>query len=196
LCDRFGFWEIAAKLSKFCPSIDFKEGEAEDADARGRISVFEEKPNQHFHVIAISQSKITQLSTDFGRLVGKVSALRSDLAGDETLSEEISPLEAQIGQNLKDSVAESLSTDVTELRKEVLTHKVQIAAMLRIVTLSQNQPPLPSPCVPLLDFRIISEIRAIFAEFRKEHFSLPGRGSRDGFKVQESPRRCEVHPSF
>jgi hypothetical protein len=59
--------------------MDFKEGEAEDANARGRIGFLEEKSNQHDHDIAMLQTEVTQLSTDFGRLVGEVSALRSAL---------------------------------------------------------------------------------------------------------------------
>jgi hypothetical protein len=39
LCDEFGFSELAAKLSDFRPSMDFKETETEtevkDADAYG-----------------------------------------------------------------------------------------------------------------------------------------------------------------
>jgi hypothetical protein len=79
LCDEFGFTELAAKLSEFRPSMDFKEPEAEDADPRGRIAFLEEKLNQHDHDIAILQTEVRQLSTDFGCLVGEVSALRSAL---------------------------------------------------------------------------------------------------------------------
>jgi hypothetical protein len=57
--------------------MDFKEAEAEDADARGRIAALEKKEHQHSHDIATLQDKVTQLSTDFERLVGEVSALRS-----------------------------------------------------------------------------------------------------------------------
>jgi hypothetical protein len=39
------------------------------------------------------QNKVTQFSTDFERLVGEVSALRSAAAGIQTLSEEVSILE-------------------------------------------------------------------------------------------------------
>jgi DNA helicase TIP49 (TBP-interacting protein) len=59
--------------------------EAEDADARGRIAPFEKKANEHSHIIAILQDKVTQLSTDFGGFVGEVSALRSASAGIERL---------------------------------------------------------------------------------------------------------------
>jgi hypothetical protein len=40
LCEEFDFAEIAAKLSEFRPSMDFKEREtgAEDADAGGQIA--------------------------------------------------------------------------------------------------------------------------------------------------------------
>jgi hypothetical protein len=43
--------------------MDFKDAETEDADARGRIAGPEEKANQHSHVIAILQDKVTQIST-------------------------------------------------------------------------------------------------------------------------------------
>jgi hypothetical protein len=68
-------------------------GKPKDADARGRIAKLEESANQHSHVIvmlqccnvamlqcyevAILQDKVTQLSTDFGYLVGEVSTLQS-----------------------------------------------------------------------------------------------------------------------
>jgi hypothetical protein len=77
LCDEFCFSELAAKLSEFRLSMDFQKEEAEDADARGRIAFLEEQSNEHSHVTAILEDKVTQLSTDFGRLVGEVSALRS-----------------------------------------------------------------------------------------------------------------------
>jgi hypothetical protein len=106
LCNEFCFTELAAKLSEFRPSLDLKEAETEDADARGRIAVLEETTNQHSHVIAILEDKVTELSTDFGRLVGDVSSLRSAAAGIQILSEEVAALKTQIGrkQNLNDSV--------------------------------------------------------------------------------------------
>jgi hypothetical protein len=68
LCDEFGFTELAIKFSEFRPSMDFQEAETEDVDACGRIAVLEKKANPHSHVIAILQDKVTELSTDFGRL--------------------------------------------------------------------------------------------------------------------------------
>jgi hypothetical protein len=59
LCNKFGFTEVAAKLSEFRPSMAFKEAEAEDADARGRIAALEEKANQHSHVIVMLPNKVT-----------------------------------------------------------------------------------------------------------------------------------------
>jgi signal transduction histidine kinase len=96
LCDEFGFTELATKLSEFRPSMDFQEAETEDVDARGRIAALKEKANQHSHVIAILEDKVTQLSTDFRRLVGEISSLRSAAVGIQTLSEEISVLNTQI----------------------------------------------------------------------------------------------------
>jgi Fe-S-cluster formation regulator IscX/YfhJ len=96
LCEEFGFSEIAAKLTEFHPSMDFKE--AEHADAREQIAEVEEKTNDHSHLIAILQNEVRQLSTDFGRLVGEVSALRSASAGIQILSEEVSSLKTQIPQ--------------------------------------------------------------------------------------------------
>jgi hypothetical protein len=148
LCEEIGFSEPATKLSEFRPSMDFKESEAEDAETRGRIAAPEEKANQHSHVNAMLQDKVTQLSTDFGRLVGEVSALRSAAAGIQTLSQEVSPVKPQIAQKLSDPVVEQLSTKLSELQEEVLTVKVQSAGMSPTVTPSQKQPPPPSPAAP------------------------------------------------
>jgi hypothetical protein len=74
LCNELGFTELAAQLSEFRPSMDFKE--AEDANARGRIATLEEKANQHDQVIATLQTEVKKFSTDFELLVGEVSALR------------------------------------------------------------------------------------------------------------------------
>jgi hypothetical protein len=71
LCSEFGFSELAAKLSAFRPSMDFKPTD----DTNERIAALEENANQHSHVIAILQDKVIQLSTDCERLVGEVSAL-------------------------------------------------------------------------------------------------------------------------
>jgi hypothetical protein len=70
LCEEFGFSEFGAKLRDLRPSIDFTK--AEDEDSCGRIAAVEEKANQHSHIIAMLQNEVTQLSTDFGRLVGEV----------------------------------------------------------------------------------------------------------------------------
>jgi hypothetical protein len=80
------------------------------ANARGRIAVLKEKADQHSHVIAILEDKVTQLSTDFGRLVREVSSLRSGAAGIQTLSEELSAVKKQVVHKLPDSVVEQLST--------------------------------------------------------------------------------------
>jgi hypothetical protein len=94
LCEEFDF----PALSEFRPSIDFKK--TKDSDTRERIAALEENANQHSHVIAILQNKVTQFSTDFGRLVGEVSSLRSVSARIRTLSEEISPLKTRNAQKL------------------------------------------------------------------------------------------------
>jgi archaellum component FlaC len=207
LCEEFVFSELGAKLSEFRPSMDFKEPktETEDADTRERIATLEEQTNQHSHVIEVLEDKVTQLSTDFGRLVGEVSALRSVASGIQTLSGEISALQTQIGQKMNDVIVEQLSTELIELRKEILTLKTQTSAMSLTVTPSQNQPPSPSPVslppsqqppvrsVPLFDSRIISDFPEIFAEFRTKQFSLLWRGSRDGFSASEFHGRCDGH---
>jgi hypothetical protein len=112
LCEEFAFSGLAVKLSEFRPSMDFRKGETEtkteDANARGRIAVLEEKANQDSHVIATLRDKLTRLSTDFGRLVGEVSARRSASAGIQTLSEEVSALKMQSAQKLNDPVLEQL----------------------------------------------------------------------------------------
>jgi hypothetical protein len=48
------------------------ESESEDWDANGQNAVLEGKGNQHSHVIAMLQDKVTQLSTDVERFVGEV----------------------------------------------------------------------------------------------------------------------------
>jgi hypothetical protein len=115
LCEEFDFTELAAKLSEFRPSMDFKE--TENPDTRGGIAALEKKANQHSHVIAILQSEVTQLSTDFGRLVDEVSALRSAAMGLETYFKEIYDLTANIIQRLSDPVVKHLSTEFRELQK-------------------------------------------------------------------------------
>jgi uncharacterized small protein (DUF1192 family) len=141
LCEEFGFSELATKLSEFRPSMRFKEGETEDADADAgvRIASLEETANQHSHVIAILQNEVKQLFTEFGRLVGEVSALRSASARIQTLSEEISVLKTELAQKQNDPIDEQLSIEFIELRKDVLTLKAQIAVMSLTVTPSQNQ---------------------------------------------------------
>jgi hypothetical protein len=86
--------------------MNFKE--TEDADARRRIAVLEGKANQHSHVIAMLQDKVTQPSTDFDHLVDEVSALRSASVGIQRLSKEVPALKTQIGQKLNDPVVEQL----------------------------------------------------------------------------------------
>jgi hypothetical protein len=191
LCKEFDFCEIAAKLSKFRPLMGLTT-----TRAHGHIAAFEEKANQHVQVIVILQDKVTQLSTDFGRLVGEVSALRSASAGIQTLSKEISAGKMQIGQKLNNPGVEQLSTDFSELQKEISTVKARIAAMLPSVTPSQNQLPPPSPSqptVPSIDSQMISVFLGIFAEFRNSRFSLVGSGGRDGLKVKEFDSRCDGH---
>jgi hypothetical protein len=49
------------------------------------------------------------------------------------------------------------------------------------------------PPPPLLHSRIISEFPDIFAEFKRKHFKVLWRGSRDGFKAKAFHRRCDDH---
>jgi hypothetical protein len=174
LCQEFGFSDFSAKLSEFRPSKRFKE--TEDGDPHERIAILEENANQRDHFIAVLESEVRRLSTDFERLVGEVSALRSASAGIQTLSEEVS----------------ALQTRITEMSSAVV--------------FSPNQPPPPSPAAvqPSLqqssvpsalsfDSQIISDFPEIFAEFGGKRFSVLWRGSRDGFKAKEFHRRCDGH---
>jgi FtsZ-binding cell division protein ZapB len=126
LCEEFAFSELAAKLSEFCPSIDFREAEGEDADARRRISALEEKANQHSHAIVMLQNEITQLSKDFERLVSEVSALRSAAAGIQTLSEEVSALKTQIAVMSPPchSIPESAAFSISSAFSALSTHHI------------------------------------------------------------------------
>jgi hypothetical protein len=78
LCEEFGFSDFAATLSQFQGSMGFQE--AADADACGRIAALKEKAKRHERAIAVLQSELRQLSTDFVRLEGEVSAQRSAAA--------------------------------------------------------------------------------------------------------------------
>jgi hypothetical protein len=108
--------KLAAKLSHFHPSINFKERSAEtktkikveDIDARGRIAILEEKANQHSNVIAMLQNEVTRLFIDFGCFVGEVSSLSSAAARIRPLLEEVSVLKASIEEELNDSVFDQL----------------------------------------------------------------------------------------
>jgi hypothetical protein len=53
LSEGFGFSELAAKLSEFRSTMDFKERESEHANARGRIAALKEKANQHSHDVSL-----------------------------------------------------------------------------------------------------------------------------------------------
>jgi phosphopantetheinyl transferase (holo-ACP synthase) len=198
LCEEFGFSEIAAQLSDFQPSTGLKA--TEDADTRGRIAALEEKAQQHDHDTEVLQDKLTQLSTDFERLVGEVSALRSAAAETQTLS----ALKTQIAEKLIGPVVEQLSTELSELRKEVLTLKTQTAEKPSDPVVEQLSTELSElrkevsalwrfPALPKFDSRIISEFPEIFAEFRGKRFSLLWRGSRDGFKAKDFHGRCDGH---
>jgi hypothetical protein len=76
--------------------------------------------------------------------IGGVSGLQSAAATIHTLLKELSAQKTEIGQKLSDPVLEQFSRDFSELRKEVLTLKVPIAAMSRTVTACQTYPPLLS----------------------------------------------------
>jgi uncharacterized coiled-coil protein SlyX len=112
--EEFYFTELAAKLSNFHPSINFKERaaetktkvEIEDVYARGRIAILEEKANQHSNVIAMLQNEVTRLSIDFGYFVGEVSSLSTAAARILPLLEEVSVQKTLIEAELNDSVAE------------------------------------------------------------------------------------------
>jgi hypothetical protein len=86
-------------------------------------------------------------------------------------------MKRQIAQKSSDSVVEQLSTDFSELRKDISTLKIKIAPLL----------PLP------FDSHIISTFPEIFAEFQWKEFSLLWRGSRDGFGSKEFHGRCDGH---
>jgi hypothetical protein len=77
------------------------------------------KTDQHDSAIAVLQDKLKQLSTDFGRLTGEGSTLRSVAAEMRKLSDEVSVLKEQIAAGLRERVVEQLSTKFADLRREV-----------------------------------------------------------------------------
>jgi hypothetical protein len=172
LCNEFGFSELGAKLSEFRPSIDFKE--TEDADARGRIAVLEEESNQHSHDIAMLQDKVTQLSTDFERLVGEVSVLRSTAVIIDELSEAFSPAEMERSQKKFEQEMEEFQANIMEMFESPSTAARSPAALRR-------------------NSRIFSDFPEIFTEFRGKCFKMLWRGGRDGFGSKEFHGRCDGH---
>jgi FtsZ-binding cell division protein ZapB len=134
LYEELGFSELDAQFSEFRPSMGFGNGKT-----RGRIAAIEEKVNQHDHDIAILQSEVRRISTNFERLVGEVSSLRSSAI--PTLSEELTNLKTRIAQKQRqsDTVVETLLTDLQELRAEVSTLKPQIRTMSRNIADAGNQ---------------------------------------------------------
>jgi hypothetical protein len=155
LCEEFAVKEIAEKLSEFCPSRDCKE--PKEADARRRITLPEEKANQHSRFIAMLHDKVTQLPADFGCFVGEVSAGRSPAAEIQTLWKEVSAVKTQIGHKLIDHAVGQRSVEFRDLHKEVLTHKAEITVMSLTVT--------PSQAYPCLDHLTI--------EFRSDQEPIP-----------------------
>jgi hypothetical protein len=194
LCGEFGFQlEIPSyRLAKLETTI-----EAAAADARGRIGALEEKAKQHECAIAVLQSELRQLSTDFGRLAGEVCALRS-------LSGEVSALTTQTAGELSEPLAQQLSIEFDELRRDISILKAQIAAGLGEPVAQQLSTKFDElrrevsalwrfPAAPPLDSRIVSDFPVIFAEFRGKQFSLLWRGGRCGFTAKEFHRRCDGH---
>jgi hypothetical protein len=193
LCGEFGFTELTGKLSEFRSSTGFRE--VKDADARGRIAALEEKTDRHDSAIAVLQDKLKQLSTDFRRLTGEVSTLRSVAAEMRTLSDEVSDLKEQLAAVLRERASEQLSTKFDDLRKEVLALKTQTAGLpphpvpsVPNVPPPQSPravPPSPQPPVPPApssDSRIISDFPEIFAEFRKRCFEVLWRWQSRWFR--------------
>jgi archaellum component FlaC len=86
-------------------------------EMKQRFPALEEQMEQQGHEIAFSQDELRQLATDFGRLAGEVSTLRS----------EVDDLKTQIAMGLRDPVTQ-LSTDFAELRTQLSNLKAQIAS--------------------------------------------------------------------
>jgi hypothetical protein len=186
LCEEFGFSEFAAKLSEFRPAMGFQEA----ADAGGRIAALNEKAKQHDCDIAVLQSELARLSTDFVRLAGEVSALRSVAAPPTPPPppQPIPPSPQPIPPSPK---------PIPPSPKPIPPSPKPIPPSPKPIPPSPK-PKHPSqrpavPTAPPLDSRIISDIPAIFAEFKMKRFSLLWRGSRDGFKAKEFHRRCDGH---
>jgi hypothetical protein len=70
-----------------------------------QFPALEEQMEQHGHEIAFSQDELRQFATDFGRLPGEVSRLRS----------EVSDLKTQIAAGFRDPVTRQLSPELAEM---------------------------------------------------------------------------------
>jgi prefoldin subunit 5 len=194
LSEEFNFLTLAAKLSVFRPSIGLKG--MENQKVRQRITELEEHFQRCDSEIASLQTEFERFNTDFLRLVGEVSALRSSAAEITTLSTEVSNLKAQIPSGIGDPVAQRLSAEINELRREISTLKRQIVTIPSPQSGTTNQSPQSGTTIPSVsrfDSRIISDFPEIFAEFQGKRISLLWRGSRDGFRASEFHRRCDNH---
>jgi hypothetical protein len=139
------------------------------------------------------QDKVTQLSIDFGCRAGEVSELRSAAAGIQTLFEEIPAAKIQIKQKLSDPVVAQFSTEFNEFRKEVLTLKTYITAILPTVTPSQNEPPPPSSSTPQ-PLRSIRRFRySILGAFQVFRRSSESSGDAVFTSVAGQPRWFQIN---
>jgi hypothetical protein len=116
-CTEFGFSELAAKLSDFRRSIDFKKKKQKMRMHADELQRLEKRQINTPTSLRFLEDKVTELSTDFGHLVGEVSALRSASAGVQTLSEEVSALKTQIGQKTERSNCETTFNEIHRTSK-------------------------------------------------------------------------------
>jgi hypothetical protein len=169
LCDEFHFRDLAAQLSQFRKSNDFKEDETlEDLEARKRLTALEERMQQRDQEVAALQSELSQQQHNQEALLGRVARLEAEV-----------------------------STVVSGPALRHSTVPTQKSAPPSIVATppSGSAPIASSPALPRSGWNsaIVSDFPKLFEDFKKKKFALLWRGSRDGFGALEFHRRCDGH---
>jgi hypothetical protein len=172
LCDEFGFQDLAAQLSEFRASDDFKEQTTtEDLEARRRLSVLEERMHQRDQEIVALRCEVSRQS--------RVQELAV-----EALHGSVTRLEAEVS---------ALRTAAVSARTAAPAPPSPVSPAPALTPPPQNltSPSAPPPSV--WESAIVSIFPKILGEFCGNKFSLLWRGSRDGFKATQFHCRCDGH---
>jgi hypothetical protein len=192
LCDEFDFRDLAAQLSQFRASDDFKEQTTtEGSEARMRLSELEERMQQHDKQIAALPSELSRQAevheSIVGALLGRVGRLEAEVTTLRSITDELSA-----------TTYTALRTDSGKLRDllELLTPGPPPSAPPSSVpapTFPAASVPLALPSPSAWNSMIVPDFPKIFKEFKRKKFTLLWRSSRDGFGASDFHSRCNEH---